>query len=155
MTSLGCNENAAVSHEMSLVVFNDVISLTHCGLVTPYGNINLDQHWIGYWSVAWWHQANYLNQFWHLICEILWHSPEIFFTANAVPSLLYNEFQNYLEPHFSGTNELMKKLKIITIQSKFECKKSNFVVSIVPADGLALSDTRPSAGKVMAQNPVL
>ena len=46
----------------------------------------------------------------------------------------------------------MKKLKIINIQSNFECKMSNFVVSIVPADGLALSDTRPSAGKVMAQN---
>ena len=31
--------------------------LTNCGLVTPYGDIDLDQHWLGKWRVAWWHQA--------------------------------------------------------------------------------------------------
>ena len=31
--------------------------LTHCGLVTPYGDINLGQHWLRQWLVAWWHQA--------------------------------------------------------------------------------------------------
>ena len=30
--------------------------LTHCGLVMPYGNIELDQHWLRQWLVAWWHQ---------------------------------------------------------------------------------------------------
>ena len=30
---------------------------THCGLVTPYGNRDLGQHWIRQWFVAWWHQA--------------------------------------------------------------------------------------------------
>ena len=29
--------------------------LTHCGLVIPYGNIDLGQHWLMY--LAWWHQA--------------------------------------------------------------------------------------------------
>ena len=28
-----------------------------CGLVTLYGVINLGQHWLGYWLVAWRHQA--------------------------------------------------------------------------------------------------
>ena len=32
-------------------------SLTNCGLVTPYGGRDLDQHWFRYWLVAWRHQA--------------------------------------------------------------------------------------------------
>ena len=32
------------------------ICLTHCGLVTPYGDRYLGQHWLKYWLVAWWHQ---------------------------------------------------------------------------------------------------
>ena len=31
--------------------------LTHCGLVTPYGNIDLGQHLLRYWFVAWQHQV--------------------------------------------------------------------------------------------------
>ena len=31
--------------------------LTYCGLVTPYGNRILGQHWLRYWLVAWQHQA--------------------------------------------------------------------------------------------------
>ena len=30
---------------------------THWGLVTPYGNTDLGQHWLRYWLVAWWQQA--------------------------------------------------------------------------------------------------
>ena len=30
---------------------------THCGLVTPYVNIDLGQHWLKQWLGAWWHQA--------------------------------------------------------------------------------------------------
>ena len=32
-------------------------SLTHCGLVTPYGGRDLGQHWLRKWLVAWRHQA--------------------------------------------------------------------------------------------------
>ena len=31
--------------------------LTHCGLVTPGGDIDLGQHWLRQWLVAWRHQA--------------------------------------------------------------------------------------------------
>ena len=31
--------------------------LTHCGLVTPYGGMDLGQHWFREWLVAWRHQA--------------------------------------------------------------------------------------------------
>ena len=39
--------------------FGDIysISLIHCGLVTPYGEIDLGQHWLRQWLVAWQHQA--------------------------------------------------------------------------------------------------
>ena len=29
----------------------------HCGLVTPYGDLDLGQHWLRQWIVAWRHQA--------------------------------------------------------------------------------------------------
>ena len=32
-------------------------ALTLFGLVTPYGDINVGQHWFRYWLVAWRHQA--------------------------------------------------------------------------------------------------
>ena len=32
--------------------------LTHCGLVVPYGNIDIGQNWLIYWLVALRHQAN-------------------------------------------------------------------------------------------------
>ena len=31
--------------------------LTHFGLVTPYGDIDLGQHWLRQWHVVWRHQA--------------------------------------------------------------------------------------------------
>ena len=31
--------------------------LTHCGLVTPYGDSDPGQHWLRYWLVSWRHQA--------------------------------------------------------------------------------------------------
>ena len=30
---------------------------THCGLGVSYDDINLGQHWLRQWLVAWWHQA--------------------------------------------------------------------------------------------------
>ena len=31
--------------------------LTHCGLVTPYSNVDPGQHWLRWLLVAWWHQV--------------------------------------------------------------------------------------------------
>ena len=31
--------------------------LTHCELVTPYGDIKMGQHWLRQWLGAWWHQT--------------------------------------------------------------------------------------------------
>ena len=44
--------------------------LTHCGLVTPYGDRDLDQ------VMAWCREApsHYLNKWWLIISEVQWHS---------------------------------------------------------------------------------
>ena len=38
-------------------MINNVYPLTYCGLVEPYGDIDLGQHWVRYWLCAWQHQA--------------------------------------------------------------------------------------------------
>ena len=39
---------------MAIIFF---FSLTHCGLVTKYGDRDLDQHWLTLWLVAWRNEA--------------------------------------------------------------------------------------------------
>ena len=46
-------ELSTIRHDFSL----RLLWLTHCGLVTPYGDIDLRQHWFRQWLVAWRHQA--------------------------------------------------------------------------------------------------
>ena len=69
-------------------------SLTHHGLVIPYGDINLSQHWLRYWLVAWWHQNQYLNQYWFTINEDCLH----LFEGNLIEIVLdissYKSFEN-------------------------------------------------------------
>ena len=38
---------------------------------------------------------HYLNQCWLILSEVLWHSPEINFTASAQATILHNEVDNY------------------------------------------------------------
>ena len=38
-------------------VIHPFISLTHCGIETPYGDIGLTQHWFRWWLAACRHQA--------------------------------------------------------------------------------------------------
>ena len=39
--------------------------------------------------------SHYLNQWWLLTSEVLWHSPERSFTANTQATVLCNKFENY------------------------------------------------------------
>ena len=41
--------------EIHIIMAN--VSSTHCGLVTPYGEVDLGQHGFRQWLVAWRHQA--------------------------------------------------------------------------------------------------
>ena len=47
------------------------ILLTHCGLVTPYGDKDLGQYWLKLWLIAWWHQA------------IIWTNVDLLFAGTS------------------------------------------------------------------------
>ena len=58
--------------------------LTHCGLVTPYGIIELGQHQFRLWLVGCLMAPyHYLNHCWQIISEVLWHSCLGNFSGNA------------------------------------------------------------------------
>ena len=40
-----------------LIFTDQIVYLTQCGLVMSYGDIELGQHWLRWWLVAWWHKA--------------------------------------------------------------------------------------------------
>ena len=66
--------------------------LTHCGLVTPYGNRSVSTL---VQVMAWCLTApcHYLNQCWLLTGEVLWYSPKTKFSVTAQNTILYNEFE--------------------------------------------------------------
>ena len=72
------------------------VTLTHCGLVTPYGDIDLGQHWVRQWLVFWRHQAiTWTNVYFSLVkfCSIHLRA-----TPQRIPRPLfpiYNAFQNH------------------------------------------------------------
>ena len=51
---IGCWKHVLFPH---LSTGSSVSILTHWGLVTPFGDIDLGQHWLRQWLAAWWHQA--------------------------------------------------------------------------------------------------
>ena len=60
------------------------ICSTHCGLETPHDGIDLGEHWLRLWLVAWWQQALTLTnddlssiQFW-----VDWHSYRVNFVRD-------------------------------------------------------------------------
>ena len=70
--------------------------LTHCGQVTPYGNIDLGQHWFRQWLVAWQHQAiTYANSNRHLPGSWAIHIKAIHSIRNAQESNHQNTFEHY------------------------------------------------------------
>ena len=51
--------NIKLDHTLECEMFSRMCSnvLTHSGLAMPYGDRDLDQHWLRLWLDAWWHQA--------------------------------------------------------------------------------------------------
>ena len=56
------------------------VGLILCGLVTPYGDINLGQHWAQVMACCLTAPSHYLNQCWLNISVASWHSAENDFT---------------------------------------------------------------------------
>ena len=62
MTNDQLSNNRVASNSRTLIATNtchvsNVLPLTHCGIVTPYGYLNLGQHWLRQWLIAWRHQV--------------------------------------------------------------------------------------------------
>ena len=72
----------------------DLYELTHCSLMTPYGDMDLDQHCPWWWLVAWWHQTTTWTNVDFSYSEVQWYSPGSSFTVNAHATILYNEFDS-------------------------------------------------------------
>ena len=90
------------------------LSLTHCGLVMPYGDIDLGQHWLRWWLVAWRHQAitwtnvdfTSIGPFSTHLRRISQEMLKISIHKMSLKTLLRKPF-----PHLSGANELNDSLK--------------------------------------------
>ena len=66
------------------------VILTHCGLVTPYGDMDLCRHWFRLWLVAWWHQAiTWTNVDWSSVKSSDIH-------IRAISLEMPNAFGNYI-----------------------------------------------------------
>ena len=76
----------------------------HCGLVMVHGDIDLGQHWC--LTIP----SHYLNQYWLLISEVVWHSPCEQSHLLCLPDLWnlsgtvsLQHLQNYIHQHQSIT----------------------------------------------------
>ena len=49
--------HSMLTGEVEFKLIGNQFSLTHCGLVTSYGDRDIGQHCSRWWHVAWWHQA--------------------------------------------------------------------------------------------------
>ena len=69
--------------------------LTHCGIMMPFGDIDLGQHWLvmAFCLTA---PIHYLNQCWLIISEVQWHSYQGKFTRDASTINHWNLFESYM-----------------------------------------------------------
>ena len=97
----------------AISLINDIIVMlcwfTDCGLLMPYGNIDLGQHLFRKWLLVWWHPtpSHYLNQCWLFISEVVWHSPGRNFTSSAQGAILYNRF--VWKSYFRNCGDITKR----------------------------------------------
>ena len=75
--------NCVVSF-MSYTKKNDRDTWTHYGLMTPYGGMDLRQHWFRLWmACCLTAPSHYLNLCWFIVSKVQWHSSEGNFTRDT------------------------------------------------------------------------
>ena len=103
-----------------------LLGLTHCDLVTPYRDTNLKQHWLRYWLIAWWHQANS----WTNVDLPSMKSSEIHFrlmpTLMSIPKLCFKFTHLRSQPHLPEDNELMRTINTDTSGLFYEGSSAKF-----------------------------
>ena len=85
-----------------------MVCLTHCALMTPYGDIDLGQHWLRQWLVAWWHQAiAWTNVDLPSKCSVAFTWEHFHKKCSWTSSYhVFIDCTFKLLPHLPGTNEL-------------------------------------------------
>ena len=65
------------------ILSDELRILTHCGLMMPYGNMDLGQHWLSFvMACCLMALSHNLNQCWYIIDRVLWHSSDNNFTGS-------------------------------------------------------------------------
>ena len=83
-----------------LVVFG--LFLTHCGRMTPYGDLEVGPIWSQVMACCLTAPSHYLNQCWLIISEIQWQSPKNNFTRDASAITYWNQLENHLKIVFKS-----------------------------------------------------
>ena len=84
--SYRCDHWGVAAMWQRILMWNILFStaLTHCGLLSPYGNIVLGQHCLSQvMACCLTASSNYLDQCWIIVIGVLWHSPQNNFTRSA------------------------------------------------------------------------
>ena len=86
-----------------------------------YGNIDLGQHRLRQWLVAWLHQATtWTNVDWSTVMSCGIHLKEISLLRISILNMHLKIANLFFQPHLQGCNELIKRIK----ESKlFQCEK--------------------------------
>ena len=96
-------------------------------LATPYGIMELGQHWSRWWLVAWWHQA------------ITWNAVDL---SSKTLRIILQEVMNYetclkgTQPHLLGASELMSaRINLIIPPTSMKLKGgyTGFTLPICPS----------------------
>ena len=76
-------------------LYSILITLTHYGLMTPYGNYRYESTMAHVMACCLTAPSHYLNQCWFLISKDLCHQPESNFTVSALAGIMYHNLVNY------------------------------------------------------------
>ena len=74
LSAIAVSDCVWLCHWMAPRVTTGMSLLTHCGLVTPFGDMELGQHLLQVMACCLTAPSHYLNQCWLIITEALWHS---------------------------------------------------------------------------------
>ena len=95
-----------------MLILQIVCFLTHCGLVTSYGNIDLGLDWLRLWHATWLHQAINWNNYDGSSTGCSGIHSRVMFTWVSAPNYVWNvHIWNYTTSHREESAYPMKLVK--------------------------------------------
>ena len=95
-----------------------LVTLTHWGLVTPYGNRDLGQYWLRQWLVAWGHQVitwTNVDLSSVRLSDIHLRASSQKIPQPSVTKIIWKIKYLKFHSNFPGANELIKKMLIFMV----------------------------------------